>query len=141
MVRYTQRAWYSPIGFMSQSLPSYHFYCMSIACLFAYPFRYRVADYWERISQDPGHVIRAKAIVYYSEMEATSQRNAHMFAQREEYGLHTNHEVRMPGEEIRKGSLSMDEDYFRVHYIDSMRIKAMQDEVEELKKQLAVDRK
>lgn len=140
MVRYTQRPWYTPVGFMSQSLPSYPVMVMLVSCIIAYPLRFKIPDYWERCSQDPGEHIRTKAILYYHELEMMSQRYARFWT-RSEYALHTNHEVRMAGEEIKKGALYMDEDYFRAHYLDSMRIKAMQDEVEELKKALANDRK
>ena len=140
MVRYAQRKWYTPVGFMSMSLPSYPVMVMVVSAVLAYPLRYKVADYWERCSQDPGEALRARAIVYYNELELTSARSAHLWT-RSDYALQTNHEVQMVGEEIKKGALFIDEDYFRAHYLDSMRVKAMQDEIAELKKALATDRK
>eukprot|EP00388_Colpodella_angusta_P045807 GDKK01067339.1.p1 GENE.GDKK01067339.1~~GDKK01067339.1.p1 ORF type:complete len:142 (-),score=8.61 GDKK01067339.1:244-669(-) len=138
MVRYTQRAWYHPIGFMSQSLLSYPIMVMTIAGLVTYPNRYQIADYWERCSQDPGDVLKAKAILYYSELEIVGKRQAYIFGpQRNDYGLPNNGDLRMVAGEIKKGSPSIDEEYFRVHYIDALRVKSMQDEIGELKKAMA----
>lgn len=142
MVRYTQRPWYNPIGFMSQAPLSYPIMLMALAGLVTYPLRYHIADYWERCSQDPGDILKTKAILYYSELEVVGKRQAYMFGpQRQDYGLITNNDVRMVGEEIKKGLPSMDEEYFRVHYIDAMRVKSMQDEISELKKAMSKEKR
>jgi hypothetical protein len=137
MVRYVQRPWYHPIGFMSTSLPAYPVAAMTIACVVMYPFRYIIADGNERAMQDPQSIIKQEALLFYHSLEDMMRRTTyHYRSMANEHGDPGHQPLSQWNEALQTGKLEADRSYMDSHHRDMTRAHETLKEIRDLRAKL-----
>eukprot|EP00796_Vickermania_ingenoplastis_P010035 gene10035-7010_t len=138
MVRYTQRPWYHPVGFMSSSPTSYAPLMFIIGITAAFPFRYALSEYFERQRDGPHMEIRQKAVKYYTEMERMHRRQALINLENmQDDNFGGRNSATLSTEALRCGHLDAEQSYWYAHQRDALRAEQLLAEVRELKMKLA----
>ncbi|GET88354.1 hypothetical protein, conserved [Leishmania tarentolae] len=140
MVRYVQRPWFSPLGFMASSPTGYPFMMVCIAVGIIFPFRYQISDYFER-QRDGVHVeMRRKAVKYYAEMERMHRRQAlvNLESMQDDNAPHRLSAV-LSVESIQAGNLDQEYNYWYAHERDAIRAEKLMMEIRELKAKMAAE--
>lgn len=140
MVRYVQRPWYSPLGFMASSPSSYSWMLCAIAVTVVFPFRYQLSEYFERQREGPHVEIRHKAVKYYTEMERMHRRQAlvnldNMQDDNSPHRLSASISV----DALKVGELDQEYNYWYAHQRDAMRAEKLMMEIRELKAKIAAE--
>lgn len=139
MVRYANRPWYSPLGFMASAPTSYAPMLVLISVVAVWPFRYRISEYFERQRDGPHIELRQKAVKYYNEMERMHRRQV-MVNQENIQDDNMPHRLsaHMSVEAIRQGRTDQEYDYWHAHQRDALRAEKLLGEVRELKQKLGI---
>lgn len=138
MVRYTQRPWWHPIGFMSSTPTAYAPVLVIIGVTAAWPFRYSLSEYFERQRDGPHVEIRQRAVKYYTEMERMHRRQAMMnleTIQDDNFGGRNS--AILATEALRVGHLDQEQSYWYAHQRDALRAEQLLAEIRELKGKIA----
>lgn len=140
MVRYVQRPWYSPLGFMASSPSSYSWMIGLLAVVGVFPFRYQVSEYFERQRDGPHVEIRHKAVKYYTEMERMHRRQAlvNLDNMQDDNGPHRL-SASISVDAIKIGELDQDYNYWYAHERDAIRAEKLMMEIRELKAKMAAE--
>lgn len=139
MVRYTQRPWYSPLGFMAHTPHSYGFFIGTLGFYLVYPFRYRYSDWSERMMPTKGQELQDKAVLYYRELERMQRRMA-MFHNPVLQGFTDSHvaSAAASSDSLNYGVTDFEYQYWHAHQRDAMRAEKLLAEVDELQRKIAV---
>jgi hypothetical protein len=137
MGRYVKRGYFHPIAFMAENPVSYAFWVIPISVFIAIPFRYQISSYWERQNQSPQAAIRAKAIMFYQELERMHRRQAVMNNSWQDDNPAMRTSISNLNNAIRAGVGEADEMYFRAHKRDVQRAQILLSEIRELKAKMA----
>ncbi|KAL7700882.1 hypothetical protein N2W54_007940 [Lotmaria passim] len=138
MVRYVQRPWYSPLGFMATAPSSYVWFMAAAAVVAVFPFRYQLSEYFERQRDGPHVELRHRAVKYYSEMERMHRRQAlvnldNMQDDNSPHRLSASVSV----DAIKVGDLDQEYNYWYAHARDAARAEKLMMEIRELKAKIA----
>lgn len=137
MVRYVQRPWYHPIGFMSTSLPAYPVAAITLACCVMYPFRYVIADGNERAITDPQVMLKQEALIFYHSLEEMMRRTSYHFRSlADENGDPGQQPLTQWNEALQKGKLEVDRSYMDSHHRDMTRANETLKEIRDLRAKL-----
>jgi hypothetical protein len=137
MVRYVQRPWYHPIGFMSHSLPAYPVAVITIATCLMYPFRYIVADGNERAMQDPQSILKQEAMLFYHTLDDMMRRTTYNFRSIvSENGDPGQQPLAQWNESLQTGKLETDRSYMDSHHRDMTRAHETLKEIRDLRAKL-----
>ncbi|KAG5505750.1 hypothetical protein JKF63_05086 [Porcisia hertigi] len=138
MVRYVQRPWYSPLGFMASSPTAYAPIMICVAITAIFPLRYHISEYFERQRDGPHIELRHKAVKYYSEMERMHRRQAlvNLESIQDDNAPHRLSGV-LSVESIQAGSLDQEYNYWYAHERDAIRAEKLMMEIRELKAKMA----
>ncbi|RNF15421.1 uncharacterized protein Tco025E_05581 [Trypanosoma conorhini] len=133
MVRYAQRPWYTPIGFMSSAPHSYAGLLIAFGVAAVFPFRYKMSEYFERQRDGPHVELRRKAVMYYNEMERMHRRQAlqNLSSLQEDDSGHRL-SATLQGEALRMGHVDQEYNYWYAHQRDALRAEKLLTEVKEL---------
>ncbi|KAK7194891.1 hypothetical protein NESM_000410600 [Novymonas esmeraldas] len=138
MVRYAQRPWYSPLGFMATTPTAYApmLTCIAVAAIF--PLRYQLSEYFERQRDGPHIDMRHKAVKYYAEMERMHRRQTlvNLESMQDDNAPHRHSSV-MSVESIQGGHLDQEYNYWYAHERDAIRAEKLMLEIRELKAKIA----
>lgn len=138
MVRYAQRPWYHPIGFMSYAPNSYAFLLVAIGITAAFPFRYQIAEHFERQRDGPHVELRRKAVKYYNEMERMHRRQTLLNLENmQDDNFGGRQSAILMTEALRVGHLNQEQNYWHAHQRDTIRAEKLLIEIKELKAKIA----
>lgn len=138
MVRYAQRPWFHPIGFMSYAPSSYAFLLVVTGVTAAFPFRYRISEYFERQRDGPHVEMRQKAVKYYNEMERMHRRQALINLENmQDDNFGGRQSATLMTEALRVGHLDQEQNYWHAHQRDTIRAEKLLEEIRELKAKIA----
>ncbi|KPI84419.1 hypothetical protein ABL78_6526 [Leptomonas seymouri] len=140
MVRYVQRPWYSPLGFMATAPSSFAWVICGCAVIAAFPFRYQISEYFERQRGGPHVELRQKAVKYYAEMERMHRRQAlvNLESIQDDNAPHRL-SASMAIDSIKVGDLDQDYNYWYAHGRDAIRAEKLMMEIRELKEKIAAE--
>lgn len=137
MVRYTQRPWFNPIGFMSSAPSSYAFLMVIVGVAGAFPFRYAISEYFERQRDGPHVEIRQRAVKYYTEMERMHRRQALVNLENmQDDNFGGRNSATLTTEALRVGHLDQEQNYWFAHQRDAIRAEQLLAEINELKQKI-----
>lgn len=138
MVRYAQRPWYTPIGFMNSSPASFMPMVAVLGFLIVWPVRYRVSEFFERQRDGPHIEARHKAVRYYQEMERMHRRQTlnNLECMQQDNSPHRV-SASMSAEALRIGNTDQEFNYWYAHQRDAIRAEKLLKEVRELKSKIA----
>ncbi|CAD2220998.1 hypothetical protein AGDE_01619 [Angomonas deanei] len=142
MVRYVQRPWYSPLGFMASAPTSYVPLMVVTSLALIFPMRYRLSEYFERQKNGPHIENRQKAVKYYNELERMHRRQAmqNLENMQNDNSGHRN-SVRLAEGGIRFGMVDDEMQYWRNYQSDALRAEKLLAEIRELKSKMASEEK
>ena len=140
MTRYPKRPWYHPIAFVNSvgNIPLMFF--PFAACFFIFPFRFIVADYWEKRTQTDYGLLRQTAIAEYADIEMEYKRQVSYGHPTMDWAENVNpHSI----ETARRGSSAVymantfsEQTYWRNHARDVQRSQQLLDEIKLLKEKI-----
>lgn len=137
MVRYTQRPWFNPIGFMNSAPSSYAFLMVIVGVVGAFPFRYAISEYFERQRDGPHVEIRQRAVKYYTEMERMHRRQALVNLENmQDDNFGGRNSATITTEALRVGHLDQEQNYWFAHQRDAIRAEQLLAEINELKQKV-----
>ncbi|KAG5480202.1 hypothetical protein CUR178_06257 [Leishmania enriettii] len=138
MVRYVQRPWFSPLGFMASSPTAYVPMMTCIALAMTFPFRYQISEYFERQHDGPHVELRRKAVKYYAEMERMHRRQAlvNLESIQDDNAPHRL-SAALSVESLQAGHLDQEYNYWYAHERDAIRAEKLMMEIRELKAKMA----
>ncbi|CCW62973.1 unnamed protein product [Phytomonas sp. EM1] len=142
MVRYAQRPWYNPLGYMAASPAAYVSMVFMISLTAVWPFRYRISEYFERQRAGPHVEIRQKAVMYYNEIERMHRRQA-MVNQENLQNDNSGQRLQaaMVAEALKMGHADQEYNYWYAHQRDAIRAEKLLLEIEELKRKIASEKR
>lgn len=140
MVRYVQRPWFSPLGFMAAAPSSYVWFMCGAAVVAVFPFRYQLSEYFERQRDGPHVELRHKAVKYYSEMERMHRRQAlvNLDNMQDDNPGHRL-SASMAVDSLKTGDLDQEYNYWYAHQRDAIRAEKLMMEIRELKAKIAAE--
>ena len=134
MVRYPKRPWFHPAGFMSHNPAGYTIGVFCISMLACYPWRHKIARYYERQRDPPGQAVRQQAVRHYKHLEAMWKREIlykQPFVNEEQPYARIGQHVTSTSFLI--GIVDTELDYWTSHQRDVQRAAKLTDELRELK--------
>ena len=137
MPRYPIRPRFHPIEFMSHSPHLFPLYYLIGVTVVLFPFRYRLARFYERQRQSPQTKMKGSAVKYYRDIEFKYRRESWwrhiMWSNEGDYKAALVADVM--NHEIREGSVHADSLYWRAHQKDVQRAGRLAKEIGELRAQ------
>jgi hypothetical protein len=137
MPRYPKRAWFNPLGSMAAAPHTYALQVYSLGFIIFYPFRYRIAEWYERQSMSPDSQMRGKAISYYQNLDRTHKRQAMVNNPLLVNDFMGNTHANQSADALKAGVLDFEYAYWHAHQRDAMRAEKLVGEVRELQAKIA----
>jgi hypothetical protein len=134
MPRYPVRPWWHPLQFMASAPTAYPIVGIVLITGSMFPFRYKIANYWERQRDTMSQPTKSKAIKQYRELERMYKREALFrlpLAQEDNPGA--RNQIQQQQTSFQIGVTDAEVHYWRSHQHDVMRAAKLQDEIKELK--------
>ncbi len=134
MPRYPVRPWCHPLTFMATMPMVYPVVLFTFWTLLIFPFRYKIARFYERQQDIASQAIKGKAVRVYRELERFHRRE--MTTPKNplfDENMSTRMSLPMTMNSIATGKTDSELMYWESHQRDVMRMRKLQQEIEDLK--------
>ena len=135
MPRYPLRPRWHPIEMISHSPHLVGPFMFAAVTIVLWPFRYRIARFYDRQRQSPQTKMKAAAVKYYRDIEYKYRKEAWwrhaLWSDDGDWG--TARVMDAMQHELREGSIGMDSLYWRAHQKDVQRASRLASEIKELR--------
>ena len=134
MPRYPVRPWWHPKTWMASIPFMYPTLILGLWVAFLFPWRYKISRYYERQQDSAGQAMKGRSVRLYRELERMHRREL-TFARNpindELFGTRASLPVQATS--FQKGQTDAEWQYWESHQKDVMRVRKLQQEIEDLK--------
>jgi hypothetical protein len=142
MPRYPVRPWFHPKQIMASQPFIYPVWVVAIFTFLSWPYRYKIARYYERQSDTACQALKGKTVRLYREVERMHRREL-TFARNPIYDEMCGTRMALPiqAQSFQKGQTDAEYQYWESHQRDVLRARKLQREIEDLKARIGSEAK